>query len=253
MDPYIWLSLYFVIFCTTKAISMLFAGTFVNVITVLLGGSIGLVIGNRVPQRFNTIIFQAIGLFTLFLGVLMALKAEALLVVVFSLVVGSVIGVWLNLDKRVEGLSQIFKGFFKGSNDRFTEGFVTSFLLFCMGSMTVLGSIEEGLGHGSQILIVKAVMDGFSAMIFCQALGVGVLFSVIPLLLYQGGITLLAHYVGAFLPNYIVNDMAATGGILLMGLGITIMEIKTVKVMNMIPSIVFAVVFSFLYHRFINL
>ncbi len=253
MDPYIWLSLYFVIFCTTKAISMLFAGTFVNVITVLLGGSIGLVIGNRVPQRFNTIIFQAIGLFTLFLGVLMALKAEALLVVVFSLVVGSVIGVWLNLDKRVEGLSQIFKGFFKGSNDRFTEGFVTSFLLFCMGSMTVLGSIEEGLGRGSQLLMTKAVMDGFSAMLFAQALGAGVLFSVVPLLLYQGGITLLAAYIGEFLPPYVVNDLAATGGILLLGLGFSILDIKNIRVMNMLPAIAVALFFSFLYHHFVNL
>ena len=162
----------------------------------------------------------------------MALKVDALLVVVISLVTGGLVGVWLNLDFRIEGLGQWVKRYSNFTNERFSEGFVTAFLLFCMGSMTVLGSIEEGLGHGSQILIVKAVMDGFSAMIFCQALGVGVLFSVIPLLLYQGGITLLAHYVGAFLPNYIVNDMAATGGTLLMGLGITIMEIKTVKVQN---------------------
>ncbi len=232
---------------------MLFFGTLVNVFTVLLGGSVGLAIGNRLPKRFATVLFQSIGLFTIFLGVMMALKVDALLVVVISLVTGGLVGVWLNLDFRIEGLGQWVKRYSNFTNERFSEGFVTAFLLFCMGSMTVLGSIEEGLGHGSQILIVKAVMDGFSAMIFCQALGVGVLFSVIPLLLYQGGITLLAHYVGAFLPNYIVNDMAATGGILLMGLGITIMEIKTVKVMNMIPSIVFAVVFSFLYHRFINL
>ena len=232
---------------------MLFFGTLVNVFTVLLGGSVGLAIGNRLPKRFATVLFQSIGLFTIFLGVMMALKVDALLVVVISLVTGGLVGVWLNLDFRIEGLGQWVKRYSNFTNERFSEGFVTAFLLFCMGSMTVLGSIEEGLGHGSQILIVKAVMDGFSAMIFCQALGVGVLFSVIPLLLYQGGITLLDHYVGAFLPNYIVNDMAATGGILLMGLGITIMEIKTVKVMNMIPSIVFAVVFSFLYHRFINL
>ncbi len=249
----IWLSLLFVIFCKPKAFYMLFAGTVVNIVTVLLGGSIGLILGNRLPQRFTNIIFQAIGLFTLFLGVLMALKAEALLVVVFSLVVGSAIGVWLNLDKRVEGFSQVFKGFFGGSKDRFAEGFATAFLLFCMGSMTVLGSIEEGLGKGSQLLMTKAVMDGFSAMIFAQALGAGVLFSVVPLLLYQGGITLLAAFMGEFLPAYVVNDLAATGGILLLGLGLSILEIKNIRVMNMLPAIVVAVVFSFLYHHFVNL
>lgn len=232
---------------------MIFLGTLVNIATVLLGGSIGLIIGNRIPQRFTNIIFQAIGLFTLFLGVLMALKAEALLVVVFSLVLGSVVGVWLNLDKRVEGFSQVFKGFFQGSKDRFAEGFVTAFLLFCMGSMTVLGSIEEGLGKGSQLLMTKAVMDGFSAMIFAQALGAGVLFSVVPLLLYQGGITLLAAFMGEFLPTFVVNDLAATGGILLLGLGLSILEIKNIRVMNMLPAIVVAVVFSFLYHHFVNL
>ena len=183
----------------------------------------------------------------------MAFKTEAFLVVIFSLVIGGLVGLWLNLDKRIEGFSRFFQITDHPEKDRFAEGFITSFLLFCMGSMTVLGSIEEGMGHGSQLLMTKAVMDGFSAMIFAQALGIGVLFSIVPLILYQGGITLMAAFAGDFLPAYVVNDLAATGGILLLGLGFSILEIKNIKVMNMLPAIVFAVLFSFLYHHFVNL
>ena len=220
---------------------MLLGGTIVNVITVIVGSTIGLYLGNRIPDKINKGVFQALGLFTLVLGVNMAIKGEMLLIIVFSLIIGTIIGELLNLDKAVEGLSSGLKNKLKLKNPKFTEGMLTAFLLYCIGSMTIIGAIDEGLGKGSQILYTKAIMDGFSSIALASVFGLGVAMSVVPLLIFQGGITLLAYWLGDFIGAEIINELTAVGGILLVGLGINILEIKQIRIMNMLPSLIVVV------------
>jgi uncharacterized membrane protein YqgA involved in biofilm formation len=221
-------------------------GTIVNVITVLAGGSIGLMLNKKLPTRFVTIFFQVIGLFTLYLGFSMAFESTHVLHMVMALILGSVIGEALNLEKLMEKLSDKLKRRLKVGNEKFTEGLLTAFLLYCMGSLTILGAIEEGMGGSPRLLLIKSLMDGVSSIALASGLGLGVLFSTIPLLLYQGGLTLLAMGLGDFFPPMFVTELSAVGGVLLVGLGISILEIKKINVMNMLPSLVVIILLMWL-------
>lgn len=213
-------------------------GTIVNVGAVILGSAIGLVLKNKLPQKITHIVFQAIGLFTIALGVYMSLKGQHFLLIIFSLIIGAILGEWINIAHYLDRLSENLKRKLKSNNEKFSEGLVTAFLLYCMGSMTILGAFDEGLGNGSELLITKSVMDGFSSIALASALGIGVMFSVIPLFLYQGGLTLFAAYLQDVLTSVYINEVTAVGGILLIGLGITILEIKSLRIINMIPALI---------------
>ncbi len=225
-------------------------GTIVNVITVLIGSLLGVFFQSKLPERFTKIVFQGLGLFTLVLGLFMALKSTHFLVMVFSLIVGGILGELFRLEDRLESLADLLKRKLKFGNKRFSEGMITSFLLFCMGSMTIMGAIDEGLGNGSDLLMTKAMMDGFASIALASAFGIGVAFSVIPLLIYQGGLTLLTAFLGNYFSEVITNDMTAVGGVLLVGLGFSILEIKKIKVLNMLPALLVAIGFSWLYIHF---
>ncbi len=222
-------------------------GTIVNILAVIAGGTIGLLIRSKLPDRFIRIVFQVMGLFTIFLGIWMALKSENFLLLVGSLILGAVIGEWIDIDKYMNRLSDWLKGRTRIKEGKFSEGLVTAFLLYCMGSMTILGAIEEGVNNDPNLLLIKSLMDGVSSIALASALGIGVIFSVIPMLFYQGGLTLFAGSVSAYLTDPIVNELSATGGILLIGLGINILEIKQIKVINMIPALVIVVLLNFLF------
>ena len=214
-----------------------------------MGSSIGLLIHSRLPRRITTIVFQGIGLFTLFLGITMAMKTGNFLVMIFSIVLGGIAGELLDVDGRMTRMSDYLKKRIRLKSERFSEGLVTAFLIFCMGSMSILGPIEEGLGKPPNILLAKSLLDAFSSMALAASLGVGVLFSVIPLVLYQGGITLAASYVQSFFTNVLINELTAVGGILLIGLGINILEIKNLKILNMLPSLVIVVILAYFFLR----
>lgn len=212
-------------------------GTLVNVGAVIVGGSLGLLFRRKIPERMFTIIFQAIGIFTLYLGVSMALKANELLIMVFSLVLGALIGEFLRLEERIEGISEKLKKKVGSGDANFSTGLLTAFMLFCMGAMTIVGSIEEGMGKEPTLLMTKSLMDGISAVALSAVLGIGVIFSVIPLLIYQGGLTLLAAMFGDVIPQAIINEITGIGGVLILGLGLSILDIKKIKVLNMLPAL----------------
>jgi hypothetical protein len=222
-------------------------GTLINVAAVLIGSIIGMMIHSKMPKRFVTVVFQAIGLFTLFLGFSMALKTSNFILIVVSLVIGSVIGELIGLEKSINRFGNFLKKTINTKNEKFSEGFTTAFLLYCMGSMTIVGAIEEGLGNSSDLLLIKSLMDGIASIALASALGVGVAFSVIPLLIYQGGLTLFASVLGDFFSTTVINELTAVGGILMIGLGITILEIKKLKVINMIPALVIIVILVYLF------
>ena len=212
-------------------------GTIVNTIAVIVGGSLGLLFKKNMPERITNIYFQAIGLFTLSIGISMVWNIENILIVVTSLVIGSIIGEWINIEAGAEKLSKRMKKKFRIANDRFSEGLITSFLLFCMGSLTILGAIQEGLEGNSNLLMTKSLMDGFSSLLLASALGTGVIFSAIPLFIFQGGITLLAMWASHFFTPEIIGGITAIGGIMLIGLGINLLDIKKLRIMNMLPAL----------------
>ncbi len=165
---------------------------------------------------------------------------------IMALIIGAVIGEALNLEKRMERFGAWMKSKLKLRNEKFTGGLLTAFLLYCMGSLTILGAIEEGVGGSPELLLIKSLMDGVSSIALASGLGIGVIFSAIPLLIYQGGITLLAMGFGEFFPVLYVTELSAVGGILLIGLGITILDIKKIRVMNMLPALVMIVILLWL-------
>jgi uncharacterized membrane protein YqgA involved in biofilm formation len=222
-------------------------GTLVNTAAVIIGGFIGLVLKKRMPDRVTTIYFQAIGLFTLAIGASMAVSMEKILIVVSSLALGSLIGEWCDLERGVEKLSEYLKVRFKIGSEKFSEGLVTSFLLFCVGSMTILGTIQEGTGGSPDLLFTKSSMDFFSAILLASAMGVGVLFSSVPLFIFQATITIIARYAASFFTDDIILGLTNVGGILLIGLGINILGIKKLRIMNMLPSLLIVILFTWLF------
>lgn len=226
---------------------MVLTGTLVNVIAVILGSTIGLIFHSKIPTRFTQTVFQGIALFTILIGVNMGLKSNEFLLIVFSLISGGIVGEALKLETRVENLSLTIQHRIKSKNQKFSEGLITSFLLFCMGSMTILGAFEEGLGNEPNLLLAKSTMDGFSSIALSASLGIGVLFSVIPLLIYQGLLTIFAGSLSVYLSEPIINNLTSVGGILLIGLGINLLEIKKIKMMNLLPSLLIIVILSLIF------
>jgi uncharacterized membrane protein YqgA involved in biofilm formation len=217
---------------------------------VLAGSLIGIAVRGKLPQRYVTIAFQAIGLFTLFLGFLSAAKSGNFLLLVMSVVLGGICGEFFNIDGGVGKISDFVKRKVSLKSEKFTEGFLTSFLLFCMGSMTILGSFEEGLQDKHDLLFTKSLMDGISSIALGAALGIGVTFSAVFLLLYQASLTLFAIYLKNYLTEPVINEITAAGGIMLIGMGLNILEIKQIKVINMLPAILFAALFALLNYEF---
>ena len=227
-------------------------GTIINAGAVVAGSSLGLLLKKGLPDKYTTIYFQAVGLFTLILGIQMSLKITEPLLVVLSLIAGGLTGTYFKLEDRMNQFGDSLKTKFKLGNERFTEGLVTAFLLFCMGSMSILGPVEEGLtGNLSELLKAKSLMDGFSAILLASALGVGVLFSTVPLLIYQGGITLLVMLVGKNIPEAYINEISVIGGALLIGLAFDILNIKKLHILNLLPSLVYICLFLWLRSLFV--
>ncbi|MGB9729363.1 MAG: DUF554 domain-containing protein [Thermoprotei archaeon] len=212
-------------------------GTLINVITVITGGLVGTLFRKNLPERFKKIVFEAIGLVTLGLGIIMILKMNDPVIVIISLVVGSLIGEIANIEKGIDSFSELIKSKFKISDERFSEGLVTAFITFCIGPMTILGSIQDGFGDPS-ILITKSILDGFTATFYASAMGIGVVFSSVLLLIYQGGLTMFAGFLKPMISDYMLQNFTATGGIIMLGIGIRLLEIKRVRVANMLPALI---------------
>jgi len=214
-------------------------GTIVNAAAIIAGGLIGTLFNKSLPQRFQTIVFQIMGLSTIVIGIAMALKMKYMLFCILSLLIGGLLGELVRLDIQMDKLSGWVKARVKIKNERFSEGFISSSLLFCVGAMSILGSIEEGSGQYPTLLLTKSVMDGFTSIAFAAAFGVGVIFSAAPVLIYQGLLTLAVMVFGSLLDQSIINELSAVGGIMLIGLGISLLDIKQVKIVNLLPALIF--------------
>lgn len=222
-------------------------GTIVNIVAVIIGSSIGLIIHKKLPERLVKVTFQVLGLFTILLGVKMALESQNLLILIFSLLLGSLLGSGLKLNDGLEKQTEKLNKRFGGKDQSFNKGLITAFLLFCVGSMTILGAIEEGMNDNPELLLIKSLMDGFSSIALTVAFGIGVMFSVIPLLIFQGGLTLLAMWLGSFFPEIYITEITAVGGIILLGLGLNLLEITKIKLIDLLPAILVSPILLFIY------
>lgn len=220
-------------------------GTFLNIATVLIGGVIGLVFGARIPEKLKATVIAGMGLFTAAMGLQMFLKTENPLIVLGALLIGTLLGEWWRIEDGLHNLGKVLEQRFSKADDdgsnKFVRGFLTASLLFCVGPMTILGSIQDGLTGDYNLLVVKSVLDGFAALAFTSTLGIGVMFSTIIILVYQGGISLLAAQLNAIVTTSMMNELTATGGVILLGLAISsLLEIKKIRVGNMLPGLLVA-------------
>ncbi|HOM38624.1 MAG TPA: DUF554 domain-containing protein [Spirochaetota bacterium] len=220
---------------------MLFLGSLINVITVGIGGSIGLLVYKNIPKRVIEISFQGVGILTFFIGIKMALVGNDIIIMALSIIFGTILGEYIDIETRINNNIEKAKLKFKIKNEKLSSGITTSFMLFCIGSMTILGTMEEGLGQGSKILITKAILDGFASIGLSSSLGIGVIFSVLPLFIFQGSLTLFFKLFGNMITNDLLNILTGVGGLLIIGLGITLIGIKNIRVLNMTPSLLFSI------------
>jgi uncharacterized membrane protein YqgA involved in biofilm formation len=220
-------------------------GTFLNIATVFLGGILGLIFGARIPDQLKATVISGMGLFTMAMGLQMFLKTENPLIVLGSLLIGTLLGEWWKIEDGLQTFGKFLEQRFSREGDddsnKFVRGFLTASLLFCVGPLTILGSIQDGLTGDYNLLAVKSVLDGFASLAFASTLGVGVLFSTIIILVYQGGISLLAAQLNSIVSPSMMNELTATGGVILVGLAISsLLEIRKIRVGNMLPALAVA-------------
>lgn len=214
----------------------------VNTATVLLGSAIGLLFRNRIKERFTQAVLSALALVTILIGLDSALDTADILCVILCMAVGTLIGEWLKIDDRIEGAGEFLKSrLLRGKNteNRFTEGFVTACIVFCVGSMTIVGSLESGIHGNHSIIYAKSALDFVSSMMFAAAMGWGVPFAALFVLVFQGSLTLLAGALSSFLNTAVVTEMSAIGGTILVGMGINMLSLspQRIRVANMLPAI----------------
>jgi uncharacterized membrane protein YqgA involved in biofilm formation len=235
-------------------------GTILNTITVLIGSSLGLLVGNRLPQRIQESVVTGLGLVTLFVGFSNAGETGNVIIPLLSLVMGAILGELLRLDRRLDHFAGWLQARVQGRataaestmdpapevdmnrRARFIQGFVTASLVFCVGPLTFVGSIQDGMGisSGLEQLTIKSVLDGFASMAFAASLGIGVMFSVITVVAVQGGLALIGSLAGDFMTDAMINEMTAVGGLILIGLGLTLLDIKKPRVVNFLPGLLIA-------------
>ena len=226
------------------SMELLMIGTLVNTGTVLVGGTLGTVLGDRLPERMRTTVMHGLGLITLVVGMQMALSTKNVLIVLGSVLIGGLLGEWWRIETRLETLGDYLKTHAARwpflTKGKFTEGFVTASLVFCVGPITIMGSIQDGLTGDSQLLLIKSGLDLFASLAFAATLGMGVTCAALTVLLLQGGITLCANAAQRILTEPMITEMSATGGVVILGIGFLLLDIKRVRVANFLPGLVIA-------------
>jgi len=222
-------------------------GTLVNTATVIAGAGIGMLVGERLPDRMKHIVISALGLITLWIGINMVIKGQKPVLVVVAVVAGALIGELLRLEERLERFADWVRRRARSEAPHFVLGFVSASLLFCVGPMTVVGSLEDGLKGDPTLLITKAIMDGFAAVALASGMGVGVLFSFLTVLIVQGGLTLMGSQMQFVLEPGILQPLTAVGGIIILGLGLRLLEIKQIPVANFLPALILIVPLAYFF------
>ena len=225
------------------------AGVIINVITVIIGSSVGLILKKGIPERLTKAVMITIGLCTLYIGIDGALQGDNTIVLILSMVAGTVIGTLIDIDKRLERAGSFLEEKIKSKNtgSRISEGFVTGSLLFCVGAMTIVGSLNAGLSGDNELLITKSVLDLISSCVLASTLGFGVMLSAVFVLVYQGGLVLLSGLLQSLLTDTaLVAEITCAGSVMIVALGLNIIGITKIKVANLLPALLFVPLFYYL-------
>lgn len=214
-------------------------GTLVNTVLIILGGTLGLILGSRFPKKISESLMKALGLCTFLIGVSGIFKGENQLITIISMAIGTIIGELLNLDSHLNNLGKSIEQKIKKDDKKVSiaEGFVNASLLFCVGAMAIVGSLQSGLISDNSMIYTKSLLDFTAAIIFASTLGAGVLLSAFPVLIYQGLIVILAHFIAPFLTDAVIGDMTCTGSLLIIALSLDMLGIKKLPIMNMVPAV----------------
>ena len=219
---------------------MIGLGTLINTATVLVGGTVGIAMGNKIPDRVRTIVVQVIGMLTIGLGLSDLLKTHNMVFPLLGMVFGAVIGEVMRIEDRLEGLGEVIRKRFANRQDPgpFISGFVTASLLFCIGPLTILGAIQDASGATPQLYIIKGTLDGFMSVIFGAIHGVGVLFSAVSVFIVQGTLTLFGTSLDSLLNDRMRVELFATGGLAVMAIGLNLLEIKKIRLGSLLPGLI---------------
>ncbi len=223
-------------------------GTMVNVIAIIVGSIIGVIFHSNFSNKMKNTVMQGISLAVILIGLEMALEvdgSEGILIVIFSLVLGGITGELLGIENKLSAAGEKIKARFANRNDLFVQGFVQASLVYCVGAMAIMGALQEGIQGDPSLLLTKALLDGTTAIAFSSTAGIGVIFSAIPVFLYQGSITLFASQIEQFLTPEVITQLTATGGLLIVGIGLNILKIAKIKAGNLLPALVFAALLAF--------
>jgi len=215
-------------------------GVLVNVVAIVIGGTIGLFAHKGLSDRVRIVIMQGIGLSSVVIGIMGSIMTKNVLLLVISLALGGIIGSLLKIDYNLDKLGKKIEDKFS-EDGGFAKGFVLSTLIYCVGAMAIVGSMEAGVGGNNTTLYIKSLLDGITAIVFTATLGYGVIFSSIPVLIYQGGIVLLSKVIAPYMTDALINEMSAVGGVLIIGIGLTLLEIKKIHLGDLLPAILIPV------------
>jgi uncharacterized membrane protein YqgA involved in biofilm formation len=216
-------------------------GTLINTATVIVGSALGTFLRSHFPDRVRQMVMWGVGLVSLVIGLQMSLTTNNILVILGSLLTGGIIGELIRLEEGVTTLGDTLQAKLSGEKDStFSKGFVTASLLFCVGPMTILGSIQDGLSGDYTLLATKSILDGFASLALAASMGWGVLFAALTVLIYQGGLTLGAGLAKTLLTEPMVAEMSATGGTLILAIGLNLLDLTTIRVVNFLPALVIA-------------
>ena len=218
-------------------------GTIVNAATIIIGAGIGLLLKKGIKHSMQATIMDGLGLAVIIIGITGAIKSENIILVIVSLVLGSMLGEAIDIEDKLEKLGQFVQNRMNSNDQNLAKGFVTASLVYCVGAMAIVGSLEAGIQGNYETLFAKSMLDGISAIIFASTLGIGVAFSSVPVFLYQGSITLLANVVKDVFTAPLVTELSAIGGVLIIAIGINLLGLKKIKVGNMLPAILVPIIY----------
>jgi hypothetical protein len=222
-------------------------GTLINAGAIVAAGAVGLLLRRGIPENISRSLQDAMGLLILIIGIQYGLKTENLVVVGLSLALGTVFGEWRNWEGKLENTGKRLERLLGQEENLFVKGFVSATLVFCVGAMAILGALQDGLTHNYDILLVKSMLDGIMAMIFAASMGVGVLFSALPLLLYQGAISLGAGFLKPLLTDPVINNLTGLGGIIIAGIGLNTLGLARIRLANLLPGLLLVPLLMFLF------
>lgn len=231
---------------------MVLYGTLINGVCIIIGSLLGLFF-TKIPERYKETVMHGIGLAVILIGLQMAFSTEVIVVVLLSLLTGAIIGEFIHVEEGLNRLGAWIGSKFTSKNENFSvaQGFITASLIFVIGAMSVIGALDSGIRGDHEILITKGIIDGFVALVLTTTLGFGVIFSVVPVVLYQGGIALLATQITKWLPESFLNgfivELTAVGGLLIVAIGLNLLKITKIRIGNLLPSLATVLLVYYLY------